>query len=602
MRKSLIFIVLFSILLLGGCSLLSKDANIPGIVYENEDTSVLYLNTNENSEIAMVLVAPNGEGVTAFSETIDGTTRINQMVMRTADGKVGHITLNDLSLPEVFTFEGYTTAFSNYTETTVDLVITSPDGTVETIEKSPLNLPGDVISFLELVMPIAYAQEVSAGMGASASIEDTIPREPLSYAVKTYVNENSLQEEIVEYSKPVIGTCLNILTCSVALTSTFFSAGTTSPLAYIGCGMFVTRMVTTNTEIGECKGDLVQCGADAIMELVGKEGVFGFFKEGLRLKGDTKNIITGTYVTNGTIGLKSKSGKSELRGEWNEEGEYEIYFKEGGIYSVEALSEGYKDDAFDVAISNTQLQVYKTGQEASLTFPLIEDGYQEIIVDLLLEPDAYIRGEVIDHEEAMPIEGAELVLIDETGNVGSDFTRADGEYWIQPPINSGAKAFTIQAIAEGYKNFSRDFVLTYDVMKNSDTYIIENWDGMVRMEPGEEGEEWALTVSLDSGYDSSCEMAGKMLNINKFTIIDGIIEGAQIDPNCTEKCSTYSLGGTVADGKVSMYYAPFGIKNMDFIGSLSGNYASGTFSKINLEKSGESHHFKPCGGTWEAEK
>ena len=476
-----------------------------------EDQLTAYINTNLDSNIAVVVTAPNGEGLAVFTKIVDGMEFVDQIVLKSVDDKTGVIQVDEFGLPTNFTFEGYRVIFENYTEMTVDIIITKPDGTIEVLKESLLNLPGhDVVSpdLFNSVIPSASAY--------------TPPN--LMYAYMNTPEQGSTRRDIIEggddasywdYITSTPGTALSVISCNIGLISILFSGALTSPFAYLGCAALGTRMATLNTEIDYCKGDIVQCGTDAILDLVRKEGP-GFLRKGVRVKGQFKNSITGTPITSGTLRADSKKTKESIRGEWESDGSYEIYFKGGGAFTLKTGAEGFKDSSFDVSISSSVVRIYVPGTGEFLEENVAGEDYAEISFDLVIDPDAYIKGEVIDNRDAEPVKDV-IVGLKEGGL--TDFTGEDGRFWFQPLLSDRPGMVTVVAQISQCDEVTKDVFLSYEVMEYSDQYIVYKNDGLAPLNDYDPS-DFSIVFKVDPPLGLA--FSGKVIDFSSGKAIPGV--------------------------------------------------------------------------------
>lgn len=423
-----------------GCKYFSKGTPVDKIAY---------LNTNDESNVALVVKASGNETLVGFRKNGE----LKTLTIHTNDGKVAVVELNNQKLPVHFEFDGNSATFENYTNSTVDITVNYRDGTTQEFKKSKI-IPGKKLGLI----PTAYAIET-----------------------KGIVHET--------------GIAVNVLGCGMGLGSLFVSAGATSPVALLGCGALVTRIVTWDTEIGNCKGDIVECATNLVIKgealnasLETFDEIYGaVFPSGVRLKGVFRNTITETPIKIGT--LEAQSSHKTIWGEWASNGAYEILFKNGGIYTLSVTAEGFKPSNFKVLLSNTQFQILTPG--GGKIFPraqiLRDKSFQEIEAGLCLNPDAFIRGEIIDSEQGMPVKNAGIVLFNNDGkNVNEMETESDGIFVVQPSISPLSYSLTLQVFADKYKTQNIPILISYEVKDKSNDYEIKNWNGIVKLELEEE--------------------------------------------------------------------------------------------------------------------
>lgn len=524
---------------------------------------VAFVNSNVESEIALVIKAENGEGLVAFT---DENKIINKIVFQTADGKSGVMQVDETGLPYQLDYEGTVATFENYTETTVDIAVTRNDGTTEVFRDSAI-IPQN-FGFIPKTFAYTFSEYLSG-----------------------------------------VGTAVNVVKCGAGLGSILFSGGATTPMAYFGCASLATRMITLNTEIGPCKGDVLDCAKEVILgsliEEVEKHGP-NFLKKGFRLKGIMKNSVTGTPIKNGVIIVENKRNTDTLRGEWYPDS-YEVYFRDSGYYSIEPVSEGFAESTFETVLAETKAQIRINKQNLILEKDFEGEDYVEMEMDFFIDPDAFIRGEIIDGKEGDSIEEAMVTLFDEDIVVDEAITDSDGTFVVQPWLYVEGKNFMLRVQAEGYKTQEIEMFVSYEVKENSDEYVLENWSGVVKMEEGKE--YWQVTLSnADKASNFCSDSLIALLNQNSMKFdIDAdknvIIQGSQ---------SLYIVSGSAKKSlfDIKVEAKSFASSNLDTVVHLKGSYSdagktgNGTWSKpvpVNV-RVGEESHYAGCKGTWTAVK
>lgn len=395
--------------------------------YETETlTDIIFsVNTDEDSNIESVVRAPNGEGVVMFRE--------NKVGIRTADGTTGIANVDAQGRPTLLEFNGYTVTFSNYTDVSVDMEILKPDGTTETLKGESI-LPAK--TFADVIIPLASA--------APNPYQDYRPREGISGSIDA-----------------TPGTLLNVIGCGAGLASTVLSAGTTSPMAYLGCGALAVRISTLNTEIEGCdgqKGDLIDCVTKTILETV--------FADGLTLKGTLKNALTGTPIPYATIKFTNlRNGKVVQSVSTNENGDYEFEIKHAGLYGFESVAFGYVQQRYDAMLSPKGIRIGNRDMQEVVLEQNVDEKQDiqdlETVFHWELMPNGFIQGEVIDAETGVGIENATIQLVEDDI---SEPVADDGSFAFEPTVveDRFARNVTLVSKAKGYSDVRTAYYLVYD--------------------------------------------------------------------------------------------------------------------------------------------
>ncbi len=572
--------VVFILLLLGGSYFyLNKYnpailQNIWQIVYEytpeenieSNNQFDVYLNDDLNSNIPVVLKWESGVKLAAFTKN----KKLVAITVETKEGKIGLIQLNKDGLPDKFSIEGNIAVFRNYTESTVDIFVTYKNGVTEVFKNSH-------------IMPQQY----------SFNIIQT------AYAIET---QGVLHE---------IGIAMNVISCGVGLTSMFVSAGATTPVAFMGCAALAIRYSSWNANFGDCTGDFIYCAGKLTIEGKAGDSIVSttgdmydtFFPSGVKLIGVFRNSVSQNPIEKGTLSALRKNSQESLRGEWKEDGRYEILFKNGGVYALTAFPEGYVKSSFHVSLSDSKIQIRIPNRPEVFEKLLSTNSLQEIEIDFFIEPDAFISGEVIDSENGNPINEATIELLDGKDIVAKTFTELDGLFDIQPPIGTEGKSFTLQVSADDYSKNKKSYYVSYDVKIDSDEYELENWTGVVKMKKG--NGFWLMTPKSKACSD--------LFGHIRFVIEDEKPKGIK-DPACTKKfCMIYDLEGRVSEyGSLDFTHTlgsflTISETSFHFKGALDGEKGNGTWNVIvnnpgNKMTAEEKAHWATCDGTWEAVK
>ncbi len=104
--------------------------NIVSDLGEKEKAKII-LNSDADSNIAMVGVTKGKSSFVALKKGKGANQKIDKIMITTESGKSGIATLGENHRLEKFEINGYTSLYKNYTDTTVEVEITAPDGTVK---------------------------------------------------------------------------------------------------------------------------------------------------------------------------------------------------------------------------------------------------------------------------------------------------------------------------------------------------------------------------------------------------------------------------------------------------------------------------------------
>lgn len=528
-----------------------------------------FINTNSDSNVAIVIKAKNGEGMVVFT---DSKKTISRIVINSPDGKNGIIQVNKDGQPTQLDFDGTTAVFENYTEKTVDISVKRKNGEVEVFKNS--SITAQSISFI----PSAIAYSVSEYMSG-------------------------------------VGTAINVVSCGVGLGSILFSGGATSPLAYLGCASLTTRVVTLDTEIGPCKGDILDCAKDAILgsliEEAQKNGP-DFLKNGFRLKWNLRNSISGKPITKGIILIDNISNGKKGRGEVTSDS-YEIYIQDSGVYSARVVLEGFSDGEFNIILTQNKAQIRTKGQKLALEKSFDWEDYIEMKTDLFIDPDAFIIGEIIDAVEGSSISGAKISLLDDKTIVDNVLTESDGMFTLHPPMNSVGKNYILSISVNGYKSKDIPIYISYDVKEKSNEYIIDNWNGVIKLEPNLESTDESDFTGLWDGQIMSSRTDNRNEGFKQFICDQTVFAFKVIKIKSGKFVITGSLGVATLNttekqtgifDRIALNLDENG--NIEFTsrkfpieGNLSSNTGSGTWSHMVVLKK---EKYELCGGTWSAKK
>ena len=561
-----------------------NDADIEAKIESQQDLQI-YLNENTESNVSMVVVAPNEEALYVMNKEVDGERVFDKIGFISADGRKGVIIVGDNGLPDRVEFEGSVSTFSNYTDTTVDITVEKADGTKEVFEGSAIKPP-------------------------VGTYESSVPDVSWLLATPAYAVIQS------EPLRPVME-LLDALECGAGLFSVLYTGGATSPYVYIKCGKLAISLATKYANINGCDEDIFECMEREVWKFVHEEG--WFLRKGQKIKGKILNSITQEPISNGTIKAVRKSlleKKDEVRGEWNSDATYDLFFRHGGTMDILTISDGYKDSGWRLLVSDTMMRAMDlSGNVTKLignpTGISETQKYYEVEYDLMIEPDAFIKGEVIDAEEGEPIKGVNLALWYGETEVTTDLTMEDGMFQMKPSIilePEGPKIFSITASAKNYITATQDVTISYSVLPDSDEYDVGDWNNMIKMRPGIE--VWQIT-GTDKPTGMICTWAVNSLdmvigdnNQPEMMIFGGDCENPKGCPSGVKLIGRASAPGRVEFDVGMEYEGKIAGVLSSFEGNLGDDFGSGTWFKPIPEgiRSGELHHYQSCSGTWTAKK
>lgn len=312
--------------------------NITDTLTQTTSESVLDLaiNTDLTSDIAAIATAENGEGLVAYTKIQNNTEILDKIVIMNKDGEAGLIELNNNGLPESFSFLDYEITYNNYTASTVDIILTKPDGSTESITGSPLNLPetGQIISFIK-------------SANATEPLETELPEQGTSR--KQYLESNGDDASFLDYITSSIGTTMNIITCGISIPAIIGTAGASTPFSYLACGALIVRLTTHYTEAGSCKGDIIDCATNAILDSLRNKGPV--------IAGTITDIMTQDPISNAVLQIRDKNGRLKGRAFTNDYGHYRLPLLDVGGYSIVVSAENYDSKTYLLATTNTNILI-----------------------------------------------------------------------------------------------------------------------------------------------------------------------------------------------------------------------------------------------------
>jgi hypothetical protein len=133
MKKTIVFLALIVLLGAGAFFALTKlDVDLPfsDLLSSSNDSRALTIAVNPDADAETVLYAsgPEGEQVAAVQEVRNGQRYIKKVVMTSVEGINVVANLNNDGLVDRVDVDGATIIYSNHTDTTVDITVTTIDG------------------------------------------------------------------------------------------------------------------------------------------------------------------------------------------------------------------------------------------------------------------------------------------------------------------------------------------------------------------------------------------------------------------------------------------------------------------------------------------
>jgi hypothetical protein len=390
--------------------------------------------------------------------------KINKIWIKWVNWELWLITLDSNWFPKKFEYDQNIATFSNYNWNTVDILIKRIDWTIEEYKNSNIKENKELSLFINTV----HALET-----------------------KWFMHEAWI--------------AVNVLSCWIWL-STFAFTGWASSLLL--CWAITARIVTWNTEIWPCKWDIMQCiwevtvwawvlvyKWEALDKIIITSGEMynTLFPSWVLLKWVLKNSITWNEIKNWTLKAVRKYSNESIRWEIKNNWEYEILFKNGWAYWANILSEWFVSTSFPIILSDTKLQVRIPETNIAVEKDLPENDLKEITMDFLIDPEAYIKWEIIDSVEWNSMKNVSVSLILNWEVVDSFLTDSDWNFIIEPTLNKEWTNFTLRFEAKDYKTIEKNIFVSYEVIENSDEYFIEWWNNIIKMEEGKW--DWYLSFN-----------------------------------------------------------------------------------------------------------
>ncbi|MFC1788182.1 carboxypeptidase-like regulatory domain-containing protein [Patescibacteria group bacterium] len=313
--------------------------SVPALVKQTDDSDLVpldsSLNTNLDSQIALVATAENGEGLAAVTKIQNNTEVLDKVVIKTKDNETGVIEMGSNGLPAQFLFKGQVVSYSNYTDDTVDITVSSPAGAGQVHKASPLNLPSQKVSSLFI--------KTAQAAGPDIFLPTT------GVTRKDYVESDGDDAGFFDYITSSAGTAINIVTCGISIPAAIGTAGASSPFSYLACGALLTRLVTHHGEIGPCQGDIIDCATNAILSSLRNKGPV--------IAGQVMDLVTKKPINRAVLTIRDKTGKLKGKAYSNAKGYYRLPLLDIGGYSIVASAKDQTSKTFLLATTGTRIQI-----------------------------------------------------------------------------------------------------------------------------------------------------------------------------------------------------------------------------------------------------
>jgi hypothetical protein len=240
MKKNVSIVLVFSLLLFSSCGHSPKDDTL----LEN-DNVIAYFNDDLSSNIPLIVKGKNNESLTVFRKIEFDREYIEKVVVQTEEGEMSVISVNTEGYPTLIESQRGRVIYSNYDYQTnrVDIIINTKDGTIQEYLQSPISISSQTSQSNFFIPTVCASEPMSTGVSAKSSSKKDF-----------YIG--------------TLGQVWSIVSCGGGLGLTVVTGGSASPLLYLSCGVFATRLVTSNMKIGSCNGDIFECAKDAVVDAV----------------------------------------------------------------------------------------------------------------------------------------------------------------------------------------------------------------------------------------------------------------------------------------------------------------------------------------------
>lgn len=309
--------------------------------FHESNTLVAKINSNPNSEIGMVLKNDQGEGLVVRTKNTGGNILIDELFYLDRAGNHGIIKVNDTGQPERFEYKDHVLTYSNITAQTADITIQYPDGTIQTLESSPLNLPAAV------------------GLDEIRTLLAT-RRAPLPTITP--------QADNSDYFIGTTGQVVQMVSCGVG-------AFLLSPTALVSCGLVISRVVSIHFDMTECGNDYIECYINALGKPT--EPILIIHVKDSRNSNPLSNVpIFMTYST----ASEYKSGQTDAAGDFV----IKDFEKGAFLLSITTMT-GYEEAYLDIAHTDGRIVV----QDLENDRKLLDTSY-----DISLQTPVFARFEI----------------------------------------------------------------------------------------------------------------------------------------------------------------------------------------------------------------
>lgn len=406
--------LLFIIALVAGAFYFLKD-KLPTSFIKEEIKPITIINSNEDSNIALIHQNENGDKITVITEKIFSGEIVKQITIENNAGETAVIELNIDGRPESFALGKDRLVFSNYTKTTVDIQAVYSDGSAK--ELNGVEIPKVELKTSRLI------QAVNAS--AAKRID--------SIVIKTPGRADRLDGK---YYFEVVGTAWNVVACAGGLITNIIPNPISTFTAAVGCGSLLARNVTVE------ENDIEGCdSSDSLYNCILKK-VFGD-EEAYKLNGRVTINIDNNYIGVKNVGLEivDKKGKT-FKAVTGREGYFSLPVWASRAYSITAIHEDLAGRNFEMAISDDVILIKdEKGEDA---YKLSD--YQNIDKDFVFSMKAN-RVYVSSFSSRDPLNLGKGIHGDIDGNVRIEFLD-DGSVVCELNMNGN-----INATADGAQSY-----------------------------------------------------------------------------------------------------------------------------------------------------
>ncbi len=308
---------------------LNEDGVIEGDVFTDVEIQcgglkslepTLLINTNENSDLAMLSVNENGVGVKVYTKKTSTGEIVDYFVIEDQENSVIRINVDEDGIMNELKFDGYTLSYSNFTGSSIDLTVTYSDGTSKTEKGISI---GENFSWI----PSAYAKS----------------------------NEDGNREDHSDgkYYTDVAGNAWNTIVCVGGLATNLLPNPVSTSIIVMGCGTLFSRAIPANIVIDDC-------GDKSIFDCV--TSVLAQKKSALYLDGAISSNDGEHLLPNVDILMTHKNGKY-INEKTELYGLYSIPLDVNGLYTIDISKDEFVPRKFTMAVSNDRVKIIDSDEK-----------------------------------------------------------------------------------------------------------------------------------------------------------------------------------------------------------------------------------------------